>query len=136
MEAGDVGSNLGGLGGGVLSSQPGARIEAVPGPDGYSGCGLEKPSPYIGLLAAGVITGEQCEQAEHGQRMYEECYDILAKEVASNKQKAEPILLSRNMFRLEDDEIGELRSTAPLTDKDRIAIAVALLQRVGNSGAL
>jgi hypothetical protein len=29
---------------GVLDDMPGVRREAVPGPDGYSGCSLEKPS--------------------------------------------------------------------------------------------
>jgi hypothetical protein len=95
---------------GIFEDLPGARTEAVPGPDGYSGCGLEKakwtePRVYIKGLNDGVLD-----------------YEVKGCKL--------PALQSRYMFRLEDDEIGELRSTKPLTDQDKLDIAVNLLKRV------
>jgi hypothetical protein len=56
---------------GIFDDLPGARTEAVPGPDGYSGCGLEKP---IG--------------PDLGRTLYQQCYDILAHEMDKEEKPA------------------------------------------------
>jgi hypothetical protein len=132
---------------GIFDDLPGARTEAVPGPDGYSGCGLEKASAKLELGEAGtpdwtylLFDLARC-QHERAQQLYEQCYEVLRKETdrqeseyAGPRDKAFTKLRLRSTFELSKMQWVQVHSSQPLSDDDMLSLARKLKEQVGRTG--
>lgn len=114
---------------GIFDDLPGARTEAVPGPDGFSGCGLEKKEQAKSKL-------EPLPLKEDGtidwQAVQDKCYEILAAELDKpyeGKDYKRPRL--RVQMLLNNTQCIQIHSSLPLTDDDKLALAQRVKDRVG-----